>query len=338
MPKRFVAISASVALFLAAPVAWGGDYHTGDQLICAECHVMHYSQTHGYNPDGSGTWTPLQNGPHEYLLRNEVNSLCLACHDNQALAPDVLGPNTGAGIRQGGALNQDGVVGLPPTGHTLNATDIAPGSNPNWSNPDGFHCCDCHEQHGYNPNGNSYRNLRADVGNIAYPGVYVSYAAATNDLTRDVYETVVGGVDISEVWFNEPAARPDGYAEWCKGCHTDFHGDVGGAELGGATGVEWLRHPPAYADIGIQGDPHSSIDLFAGHTNKVKVMHPNEVWVSTDPVQLAGSTPSCMSCHKAHGNQNAFGLIFMSGTGTVTEEGDDGTQVGDLCGQCHTQG
>ena len=31
-------------------------------------------------------------------------------------------------------------------------------------------------------------------------------------------------------------------------------------------------------------------------------------------------TLSCMSCHKAHGNKNAFGLIFMKGTGTRTEE------------------
>jgi hypothetical protein len=45
-----------------------------------------------------------------------------------------------------------------------------------------------------------------------------------------------------------------------------------------------------------------------------------------------------MSCHKAHGNQNSFGLIYMSGTGTVTEEGDDGVQAKDLCKQCHVQG
>ncbi len=37
-------------------------------------------------------------------------------------------------------------------------------------------------------------------------------------------------------------------------------------------------------------------------------------------------TPSCMSCHKSHGNQNAFGLIYMVGTGTVTEQGDDGAR------------
>lgn len=45
-----------------------------------------------------------------------------------------------------------------------------------------------------------------------------------------------------------------------------------------------------------------------------------------------------MSCHKAHGNRNPFGLIFMTGTGaTVTEDGDGGVYK-DLCRQCHTQG
>jgi hypothetical protein len=44
-----------------------------------------------------------------------------------------------------------------------------------------------------------------------------------------------------------------------------------------------------------------------------------------------------MSCHKSHGNQNAFGLIFMSGTGTITDNGDGGAYR-DLCRQCHRQG
>ena len=49
-------------------------------------------------------------------------------------------------------------------------------------------------------------------------------------------------------------------------------------------------------------------------------------------------TPSCFSCHKAHGNKNPFGLIYMSGTGTVTEQGDTGGRaLEDLCRQCHSQ-
>jgi hypothetical protein len=49
-------------------------------------------------------------------------------------------------------------------------------------------------------------------------------------------------------------------------------------------------------------------------------------------------TMSCMSCHKGHGNQNAFGLIYMLGTGTVTEQGDAGVDARNMCRQCHGMG
>lgn len=51
------------------------------------------------------------------------------------------------------------------------------------------------------------------------------------------------------------------------------------------------------------------------------------------------NTVSCISCHKGHGNRNSFALLYMSGRGQVTEEGDSGgRQYIDLCHQCHTQG
>ena len=43
-----------------------------------------------------------------------------------------------------------------------------------------------------------------------------------------------------------------------------------------------------------------------------------------------------MSCHKAHGNTNAFGLVFQTGAANPGENGD-GTQAKALCGQCHVQ-
>ena len=53
----------------------------------------------------------------------------------------------------------------------------------------------------------------------------------------------------------------------------------------------------------------------------------------------ADVTPTCITCHKAHGNGNPFGLIFRAGSGAPTEDGDtDGSSLRDLCGQCHVQG
>jgi len=333
--KRYLAIVAVIVLVFAT-MALAGDYHTGASLVCSDCHIMHASQQHGYNADGTGNYASYDATPHEGLLRNSPNELCLTCHDGQSWAPDVLYTNTNSDVRAAGALNMPG-FGLDPTGHTLGSTATAPGGT--FANPDGLECVDCHQQHGFNPSGgNPYRNLTYSPGGAyAYPGIIVDYAVGTNDLTKDVYEVVDSGTQHyswDNVFFNEPDPTGSAYAEFCKGCHTEFHGAPGDANMGGASGVDWLRHPTAGADIGAQTGGHSSLAQFQANTNQVKVMSASGDWTGAN----ADLTPSCMTCHKAHGNQNAFGLIFMAGTGTVTEEGDSGTQVKDLCKQCHVQG
>ncbi|MCC7144114.1 MAG: hypothetical protein IT349_18615 [Candidatus Eisenbacteria bacterium] len=333
--KRLGLFLGVFALLIAAPLAMAGDFHSGSTLICADCHVMHYSQTHGYNEDGSGIYAPLGNdGPYHYLLRNEINDLCLTCHNNASFAPDVLGANSNGYVRAGGALNRDGTAPYyHATGHTLDATDVAPGGS--WTNPDGLHCTDCHHQHGA---GGAYRNLRVKTG-TAPSNSTVTYAIGTNDLTKDVFERnttpMAAHYAYDNVDFNEPVQTDSKYAMFCKGCHTEFHGAKGGTEVGGSATGEWLRHPNSDANIGGIGGGHSRLSQYNGKVNKVKVMSATGVW---DPAP-ADVTPSCMSCHKAHGNQHGFGLIFMSGTGTVTEEGDaNGVSAKDLCKQCHIQG
>jgi hypothetical protein len=300
---------------------------------------MHYSQTHGYSSDGSGLTVPLADGPHEYLLRNEVNALCLACHDNQTFAPDVLaanGGNTPTNGRQAGALNRDNVAPYyDSTGHTLGSTDIAPGGT--FTNANGLNCVDCHRQHGQAA---AYRNLRAVSGDT------VTYAIAVNDLSKEIFEvsSAQGGdhYDIQNVFFNEPDQTKSGYAAHCKMCHTDFHGSSSDANMrytGGPAGEEWYRHPTADANIGALGGGHSQLSRYTGKLYRVQVMS-NTVakgpwgaaWVGA-PTDI---TPSCMSCHKAHGNQNAFGLIFATGDANWGEEGD-GAQYKVVCGQCHRQ-
>jgi len=306
--KKVLLLGIAVAALLVGS-AMAGDYHSGATLNCAECHVMHYSQTHGYNADGTGITVGLgASGPYHFLLRDEVNNLCLGCHDNQTFAPDVLAANGGSvplNGRQAGGLNRDdGAPYFNETGHTLGSTDAAPGGT--FANADGLSCIDCHQQHGYAgylAGGNdAYRNLLYNTGGVAKPPV--TYAIGTNDLTKDVFERSAGyGGDHyspSNVDFNEPASDASAYGAYCQGCHTDFHG--------------------------------SSVATFNGHANNVQVMDPTGLWDGTS----TEVTPSCMTCHKAHGNQNAFGLIFASGSVPIDENGDGANYMA-LCGQCHVQ-
>ena len=325
--KALAALAVVVGFVLAAPRALAGDYHAGNSLVCSDCHTMHYSQSHTYA--GADTTLPNTGGPHAKLLRYEENALCLACHDGRTSAPDVLGANTGTHTRQAGALNTpDGVAPyLPTDGHTLGSGDIAPGGT--WTAASrGLACADCHTPHG----STAYRNLQSKTG-TANVDTYVTYAQGTNNTAMDVFEinsdgALAGHYGVDNVWFNEPSEVGSAYGTFCQGCHTLFHGNYDDPNMNDGG---WRRHPTADANIS------GSMKIqYLSHTNKVKLMSSSGLWGSATTTD---STPSCMTCHKAHGNRNPFGLIFMSGTGTVTEEGDtDGSGVRDLCLQCHTNG
>jgi hypothetical protein len=349
---RSVGVTSMASFFLATTCgfAWAGDHHRGARLICSDCHVMHYSQSHGYNASGGGFFVPLGTaGPYTALLRNEINSLCLTCHDNTSIAPDVMGVNTGKSpgdIREAGFLNRLGGTGQPATGHTLGTLATAPGGT--WKPEDengtgiGLNCVNCHQQHGVAEGvtgGNAYRNLRTDPGTAVAPTGYITYAVGGNDLSKDVFERSAARYDESQVDFNEPDNSQSAIGRFCGGCHANFHGTIGSTNIGGTpsgtSATELLRHPVGGVNIG--GGPveeYSSLAQFASRTNRVKVMSQSGVW--SPPA--ADVTPTCISCHKGHGNHNAFGLIYRSGTGTRTEDGDtNGTSVRDLCGQCHVQ-
>jgi hypothetical protein len=353
--KRMIVLHSLVCLCLVVFASFGyaGDYHSGLTLKCQECHVMHYSQDHGYSADGNGATTPLAGGPHEYLLRDDVNDLCLACHDGQGWAPDVFEGHSNGFVRQGGALNEVGGNGQypPATGHTLGSTDVAPGGT--WaadSTHGGMTCANCHAVHGGNRFGSSsgtssYRNLGGN-GTQAGSSFAITYThGGSNPLTAWVHEDGNAGNSASHygagaITFNEPDGTASQYAAFCKSCHTDFHGVVGEIEIGGAgnPAIDFHRHPAAGVDVGAAGGGHSRMAQVTAHANQVQMLSPTGkkagAYVASDLL-----TPSCMSCHKGHGNQNAFGLIYMAGSGPVTEEGDStGTALRDLCRQCHGQG
>ena len=316
-------------VLFASGAALAGDYHLGRTLICNDCHNMHYSQARGWG-GGPFVWPPLwPGGPWPWLLRGPTIQTCLACHNEQSYPVDVYGTNLSTvAVRQAGALNGT-VDGLAPgtiydnwKGHTLAATLTAPGGTWQPTNAEGLRCQDCHDQHG----NNYYRNLLLRPG-TADTDRPVTYATTVNDTTKDVFQlSAVPGqhYDASNIFFNEPNSQESALGNWCKGCHTNFHrGDRG--------------HPTAEENI-----TGPRLTRFASLSNRVKVMSPSGNWGPYGSPWVGapdGLTPSCQSCHKSHGNKNAFGLVYMSGTGTVNEEGDSGgSDVRALCQQCHFPG
>ncbi|MBI2526568.1 MAG: hypothetical protein HYV93_11325 [Candidatus Rokubacteria bacterium] len=292
--------------------ASAGDYHVGDTLACAECH------RNGFR-----------------ISRQEINSICLSCHaGTNGEAPAVVGAAPAGVPRQAGALG-GGLSHI--TGHTLGSAAQAPGGT--WApGRGGLTCSDCHAAHGEL---RQYRNLRLRPGTAGTDRRITYSSGPVNDRTRDVWLKASAAVAeryaARQVAFNQPDATKSAYGAWCQGCHTLRHGAAGSANMGGTLGGElgrgWLRHPTVGVGVGARGDRHSSFTRYASLSNRVPTLSPSGSWPHRD------NAVSCMSCHKGHGNRNPFGLLYMSGQGQLTEEGDTGGgHYTHLCRQCHSQG
>lgn len=328
-----------------------------------------------------GEWLPNQGDPKAFLLKGGENEVCLSCHDGKTFAPDVLGANANASPSQGrsaGALNDAGTgAGYESyKGHTLGSTATPPGYNPAavgaadfYAAADGLKCISCHAQHGP---ATGFRNLAPYALGYTWLGGRGVTAAGdyrptyvisnTNDTAKDVWVNLAsftgGSGDAAtfnpyyataNVSFNRNDATTGGTTRknsnkmdaFCSTCHADFHGGPGDANIGGApTDLEaFLRHPTSQVTIGLSATQNhsgvSSLSKYTGGTARVRTY-------ASDRTGYTDASPGCISCHKAHGNQNPFGLIFLSKTEAApTEEGSTAAtvQLGqrNLCGNCHIQ-
>jgi hypothetical protein len=347
--RTTLALLLFATLGLLALFPWAGltgEYHFGGSLNCYDCHSIHYSQQHGDADANPPAVPPTPGGPFGFLLRaGGINGLCLSCHDGQSFAPDVLGNHANGYVRQAGALNN--LSGAAPyedwKGHTLDITTTPPGG----SSIITITCTNCHGAHGTS----NYRNITAASG-LTYTKDQ-PYASRTKTvdlwLKQWVMGDLAGNYAYDSVRFNERNTLDSAYAIVCTGCHPTFHGPVGGINIGGniSTGA-FVRHPNSQVNIGEMGGGHSSIAQYNAGLYRVHVMSNSDTDYLANPgsgtlTVADGLTPSCFSCHKAHGNQNPFGLIFLArDSSTVTEEGTPEVSTGiglrDLCGQCHVQG
>ena len=334
----FVAGAAAAVLLASGPPVHAGDFHTAGSLVCSDCHVMHYSETH--LPSGAPGPDPLlaPGGPFPYLLKSGQGQLCLACHDGRVDIPDVRGAHAGNYVRAAGQLNAlgDGPA-VEVTGHTIGSGATAPGGR--WQNP-GLQCRHCHATHG----NAYYRNLVPNPGTAT--GKYVTYLTAGTYSGTVAVQQLTGTPMASHyaaanILYRQSAAGTTdlGLSEWCGGCHGDFHGPGGAANMGGSasgdTGAApWLRHPTRDVTMAEAATNRrvSATHWFSVLASRVPVVSPS----GNVPGSAGGSDNEvfCGSCHKAHGSTNRKGLIFDD---EATPTPEDGTQQRHTCQQCHDQ-
>ncbi len=332
----FSTLSAGTLILWAWTSAFAGEFHTGSSLVCSDCHVIHYSKTHLYTGEPRPDPFLAPGGPFPFLLKNTRSQLCLACHDGQTDTPDVLGTNTNAYVRAAGQLNflGDGAEG---TGHTMGSTDIPPGGS--WTNP-GLRCSHCHDTHG---NG-YYRNLVPNPGTTT--GKSVTYMTGSSYSGTSAVQQVFNSpmakrYEAGNIWYRrtQVGGGDFGIAEWCSGCHADFHGIGGTPEIGGSVSGDtgshpWLRHPSRDVTMS-EGVANRHVDAdhwFSTLASRVPVVSSS----GTIPGTATGSDNEvfCGSCHKAHGSPHRKGLIFDDET---TAKLEDGTSLMQTCQQCHFQ-
>ena len=324
-------------------------------------------------------------GPFDKLLMaNGVNAICLTCHDAKASAPDVIGANTGiiAGtVRSAGALSGTDLNGghivtgegyQDWMGHSMNSPAEPPGFPVpgTWdTGAEGFNCSNCHAVHG-SP---AYRNL----GLSMYAGLPLQFGQTTNplytagptynpvnlttgvrpvvafDATKDVTITVAardyqtgnigfgigsGNIAATPGSWGANTWKVNGMNEFCAACHGNFHGTVNTVNAGATA---FIRHPTS----GISRADGTSL-LQAGGTAdglgpaQIAVVRP--AWTASIG---GGFQAACLTCHKGHGNQRGYGLIYPSQLGGVSDyENGDAAPIGtnypirNLCITCHPMG
>jgi hypothetical protein len=312
-------------------------FHNGATLYCADCHVMHASKQHPLdgetNSDPFGPF-PQSNTPAPSLLKaSDPVALCLACHNNVSGIPDVVDADVnGLADRAAGHFAAPNVSN--PRGHKL---EYGLGSDPN-ALCDRCHfegsmataavsCIDCHNKHG---NG-KYRNLQWASWPGEEPNFGVFTKAGASGMAK--YEAANTG-------YYDPG-QPD-TREVTNMC-TDCHHVYTGSDFNDPNGTGFHVKHPSYdserdninniaqgAARGTSDPAHWEAGTGAGFVSTPRLRYVNHLatdFGSSQAVDASVNGVFCLSCHKAHGGDNSFGLLWDP----TLQFGGEG------CDQCHNK-
>lgn len=290
---------------------------------------MHYSESHDLAGNTAPIGIGLGTAPAGKLLRRSTAlDLCLACHDGRAAVPDVVGPDSnGLAERAAGFFRTAETSNF--RGHTLQRNPDAAGGDlcsrchfVGSMGTAGVTCIDCHAKHG---NGN-YRNLQW----ASWPGGEPAIVALTNPASS-------GMLRYERANIAYPAPSGSEYREvtnMCIDCHHSFFMDPT------YTGVTspYHRHPGTNTESGYHAPinrPGANTDVANWVNGPVGFTPPNARlrFVVVGAADFAGANTVaennevfCLTCHKAHGSDEAFSNVWNYGSGNNAG-----------CQQCHNR-
>ncbi len=288
---------AEVVVLIWVVTLPGGEWHTGSDLVCSECHVIHYSGQGGVEAGG----------PFAYLLsHSSINGLCLSCHDgSDPTAPDVFAAVTmydASGDEHSAAGYFAAVDVGSDSAHNLAVTDLVPLRTPSANMA--LSCASCHDVHG---NGN-YRNLVSDPD---------SSGSGTNlVLGTDIFEGVAPAVPptpegSAAAYKSSNIGYRSNLSSWCAECH-----NLLATNENGVAPAHFKRHP---SEVGL--------DLAGGHTDpsnwaagdslgfgaatgdgtegvpRVRFQEATATDYSSAKTVASTNQVFCTSCHLAHGGR-----------------------------------